>query len=282
MSLLSDHRCQLCRCGLSNRLQCDFGPTRTHRARCHHQLPQSHAEIQNAPRDMDERDQVLRRNYYITAMRLKNAPCNAVVTNVSRPVAQPCPSSSNYQPHICDRPFTITTGIAQQDTPRVLLKGKSPVNIFFFPTVSHLSLEARALAPYHRDLHAFDGARVLTLGSIDLHISIGMFPTQSGALAHFVVVDHSSPYFAIFGRPLLRTFRITLHYRSLTLRLPTSQGVVTIFGNRTESSTNGVYAVSTECQLTAPMDDPQDEYPRPQPLEDLESVVISERYSEWS
>ncbi|CAB4275394.1 unnamed protein product [Prunus armeniaca] len=75
-------------------------------------------------------DHVSRRNCYVTAMRLKTTLSDTLVTSASHPIAWFCPSSSDYQPHICIQPFTITTGIAQQNTPYALLEKDSSVDIF--------------------------------------------------------------------------------------------------------------------------------------------------------
>lgn len=84
-----------------------------------------------------------------------------------------------------------------------------------------LGLESRTLFPHHHKLYVFDGMQLHVLGYLNLLASVGLFPAQAGVVAHFLVVEHLSPYPSIFGRPLLRSLRVTLCYYAWTLRLPT-------------------------------------------------------------
>lgn len=120
--------------------------------------------------------------------------------------------------------MTITAGIARQDTFNVLLEKQSLVNILFSSTLPMLGLESRIFFPYHHKLYAFDETQVHILGYLNLwprSALIGLFPVQAGVVAHFLVVDHPSPYSAIFGRPLLPRIQVTLCY---THGLYTSSG----------------------------------------------------------
>lgn len=66
------------------------------------------------------------------------------------------------------------------------------------------------------------------------------------------------------------------------LCLPTFQGVATVFADRTEHSAYTTYAVSTESRPIEAMDNPREKCLRPQPLEDLEPVVISRSHQDQS
>ncbi|CAL2265076.1 unnamed protein product [Prunus armeniaca] len=177
--------------------------------------------------------------------------------------------------------MTITAGIARRDTPNVLLEKRSPVNILFSSALPGLGLESRVLFPANGRLYSFDGTQVRVLGYLNLLASIGLLSAQAGMVARFLIVDHPSPYLAIFGHPLLWTLRVTLCYYTRTLRLPTFRGTTTIFADHPGDS-NPVCALSAEGPLLGPMEDPREERPRPQPLEDLETVVISNDHLDQS
>ncbi|CAL9002352.1 unnamed protein product, partial [Prunus brigantina] len=184
-------------------------------------------------------------------------------------------ATSGYRPRPYERPMNITAGIARRDVPNVLLEKRSPVNILFSSALRGLGLESRELFPAIGQLYAFDGTRVRVLGHLKLLASVGLFPGQAGTVARFLVADHPSPYPAIFGHPLLWALRVTLCYYIRTLRLPTFQGTTTIFADR-PADVDPVFTLSTEGSLPEPMDDPREEHERPQPFENLETIVISD------
>ena len=63
------------------------------------------------------------------------------------------------------------------------------------------------LIPMNAPLVGFGGTRVLPLGAITLSVVVGDYPQQIGKHVTFLVVDYSSAYNAILGRPTLNSWK---------------------------------------------------------------------------
>jgi hypothetical protein len=60
------------------------------------------------------------------------------------------------------------------------------------------------------------------------------FGTLSNARTEYItfnVVDMSYPYNTIFRRGFLNTFKVVLHSLNLYLKIPATQGVISVHGN---------------------------------------------------
>ena len=74
-------------------------------------------------------------------------------------------------------------------------------------------------------LVGFGGTRVLPLGAVTFSVMVGNYPQQIAKNVTFLVVDCSSAYNAIFGRPTLNSWKaVTLTYH-LMIKFPTDYGV---------------------------------------------------------
>ncbi|KAK8955331.1 hypothetical protein KSP40_PGU013836 [Platanthera guangdongensis] len=72
---------------------------------------------------------------------------------------------------------------------------------------------------------------------ITLLITIGEFPRQTMHEVQFVVVDSSSAYNAIFGRPVQSIFKAIPSIPHLAMKFPTTRGISVVRGNQDESAT---------------------------------------------
>ena len=79
--------------------------------------------------------------------------------------------------------------------------------------------------PTNAPLVSFGGTRVFPLGVITLFVTMGDYPQQIIKDVTFLMVDCSSAYNAILGRPTLNSWKaVTLTYH-LIIKFPTDYGV---------------------------------------------------------
>jgi hypothetical protein len=81
-------------------------------------------------------------------------------------------------------------------------------------------------------LYDFRGKKIEPVGSISLPVSFSTLSNARTEYITFEVVDTSYPYNAIFGRGLLNTFEAALHSLYLCLKVPTTLGVILVYGNK--------------------------------------------------
>jgi hypothetical protein len=84
-------------------------------------------------------------------------------------------------------------------------------------------------------LYGFGGKRIKPIGVITLSVSFGTPKNTHTEYITFDVVDMLYPYNAIIGRGLLNTFKAALHSAYLSLKVPGTFGVITIFNSQKEA-----------------------------------------------
>jgi hypothetical protein len=70
--------------------------------------------------------------------------------------------------------------------------------------------------------------RIEPVGCISLPVSFGTLQNARTEYVTFDVVDMHYPYNAIFGKDLLNTFEVALHWTYLCLKVPALLGVISI------------------------------------------------------
>jgi hypothetical protein len=69
------------------------------------------------------------------------------------------------------------------------------------------------------------------MGWVQLEVLFGEKGNSRREPIWFEVVDISSPYHALLGRPALAKFMAVPHYAYLEMKLPGPRGVITVSGN---------------------------------------------------
>ena len=88
------------------------------------------------------------------------------------------------------------------------------------------------LVPTNAPLVDFGGTRVLPLGAITLSVVVGNYPQQIAKNVTFLVVDCSSAYNAILGRPTLNSWKAVTSTYHLMIKFPTNYSVGELRGNQ--------------------------------------------------
>ena len=110
------------------------------------------------------------------------------------------------------------------------------------------------------------------LGAVTLLVTVGDYPQQITKDVTFLVVDCSSAYNAILGRPTLNSWKAITSTYHLIIKFPTKYGVEELWGNQ---------VAVRECYIAMlEMDDHQqtmcieEQQAIAEPVEELEEVTL--------
>ena len=81
-------------------------------------------------------------------------------------------------------------------------------------------------------LVGFRGMKVQPVGTVTLSVVVGAYLQQVTKNVNFLVVDCSSPYNAIIGRPTLNSWKAVTSIYHLSVKFPTEYGVVQVQGDQ--------------------------------------------------
>lgn len=84
---------------------------------------------------------------------------------------------------------------------RILVDGGSSPNILYKDTFDKLGLEVSCMKPVSYPVIKFIGASIVPKGTIKLPVKIGEGSQARDMMVEFLVVDFSTAYNAIIGRP---------------------------------------------------------------------------------
>ena len=124
-----------------------------------------------------------------------------------------------HHPH--DDALVINLTIANYNTRRVLVDNRSSVDIIYYPAFQQMRIGKERLVPSDILLEGLGGTKDMPIGSITLPITIDTYPQQITKDVTFLVVDCSSTYNSIIGRPTLNAWRVPTSTYHLLLKLPT-------------------------------------------------------------
>ena len=115
---------------------------------------------------------------------------------------------------------------------RVLVDNGSSADILYYPAFQQMRIGRERLIPTNAPLVRFGGTRVLPLGAVTLSVVVGDYPQQITKDVTFLVVDCSSAYNAILGRPTLNSWKAVTSTYHLMIKFPTDYEVGELRGNQ--------------------------------------------------
>ncbi|XP_016199133.1 uncharacterized protein LOC107640090 [Arachis ipaensis] len=115
---------------------------------------------------------------------------------------------SDYQARATNLDDHVVISIQARDllVKKVLLDPSSSADVFFYSTFRKMKLSEHTILPSLGELVRFSGERISILSSIWLKITMGDHPLSETKDVQFLVVDYTSPYNIIIGRPFLNSF----------------------------------------------------------------------------
>jgi hypothetical protein len=115
---------------------------------------------------------------------------------------------------------------------RVLINGGSSINLLYQSSMEKLGIPLAQLKLSWLTFHGIiPGHSCTPLGRVQLEVLFREKGNSHREPIWFEVVDISSPYHALLGRPALAKFMAVPHYTYLKIMLTGPRGVITVSGN---------------------------------------------------
>ena len=143
-------------------------------------------------------------------------------------------SDSNLEgcQHPHDDPLVVRAIVANKTVHRVLVDNGSSADIIFASAFDKMGIGREKLEPVNTHMRGFSGEKVLPLGSIQLVLTLGEPPCQVTTTARFLIVDASSAYNMLLGRPSLNAIKAIPSAYHTMINFPTIHGVGMVRGGQ--------------------------------------------------
>ena len=143
-----------------------------------------------------------------------------------------------------------------------------------------MGINRARLTPTNAPLVGFGGTRVLPLGAITLSMTVSDYPQQITQDVTFLVVDCSSTYNDILGRPTLNLWKAATSTYHLRIKFPTEYGIGELRGDQ---------VAAHECYIAMlEMEDHQqtmcigEQRTTAEPIKELEEIILDESRPGWT
>ena len=157
---------------------------------------------------------------------------NRVLTRVDNPIIKFSEEDARCLHHPHDDALVISIWVGDYKTHRVLVDNRSFADILYYLAFQRMTIDKERLVPTNNPLVWFGGTKVYPLGVVTLPVTVGDYPQQITKDVTFLVVNYSSAYNAILGRPTLNSWKaLTLTYH-LMIKFPTEYEVGEICGDQ--------------------------------------------------
>jgi hypothetical protein len=128
--------------------------------------------------------------------------------------------------------MVINCSVAGWDLHKVLVDNGSQADIIFLHAFDCMGIGHSLLKPSNNPLYGFGGKGTFPVGKIELPVSFGVAPNARSEQVTFNIVNMVYPYNAIMGRGSINKFEAAIHGLYLCMKIPSPQGVITIYGNQ--------------------------------------------------
>ena len=135
-----------------------------------------------------------------------------------------------HHPH--DDTFVVSIRVGDYNTHRVLVDNGNSVDILYYLTFQQMRIGREQLISTNAPLIGFGGTRMHPLGAVTLSVTVGDYPQQITKDVTFLVVDCSSTYNAILGRPTLNSWKAVTSTYHLMIKFPIEYGVEEVRGDQ--------------------------------------------------
>ena len=177
-----------------------------------------------------------------------------------------------HQPH--DDALVVSIRVGDYNMHRMLVDNDSSTDILYYLAFQQMGINKARLIPTNAPLVGFGGIRVLPLGAITLSVTVDDYPQQITKDVTFLVVDYSSAYNGILGRPMLNSWKAATSTYHLMIKFPTEYGIGELQGDQ---------VAARECYIAMlEMEDHQqtmcigEQRTTTEPVEELEEISLDE------
>ena len=108
----------------------------------------------------------------------------------------------------------------------------SSTNIFYYPAFQLMRIKNEHLLPSNTPLVGFGGTKVFLIETITLPVTIGTYLQQLTEEVNFLVINCSSAYNAIIGRPMLNVWKAATSTYHLLVKFLTKYGIGEAYGDQ--------------------------------------------------
>ena len=181
--------------------------------------------------------------------------------------------------HPHDDPLVVRAVMANKMVHRVLIDNGSSADIIFASAFDKMGIGREKLEPVNTHLRGFSGEKVLPLGSIQLVLTLGEPPCQATTTTRFLIVDASSAYNMLLGRPSLNAIKAIPFAYHMMIKFLTESGVGMVQGDQRVARECYSASVKQKAVDNVYLDelDMRDEVlTRPEPSEELEPVSLDD------
>jgi hypothetical protein len=130
--------------------------------------------------------------------------------------------------------LVIEANIASWTLGKLLVDNGSSADIIFADAFDKTGLSKDLLQPPDTLLYGFGGRVIHALGKVVLPVSFGTVQNTRTEFLSFDVVEIYYPYNSILGRGFLNKFEAVIHQAYLCVKIPATQGVITIWGHQND------------------------------------------------
>ena len=135
-----------------------------------------------------------------------------------------------HHPH--DDALIVSMRVGDYNMHRVLVDNGSSTDILYYPAFQQMRIDKERLMSTNAPLVVFGGSRVFPLGAVMLPMTVGDYPQQITRDVTFLVVDCSSAYNVILGRPTLNSWKAVTSTYHLMIKFPTDYGAGELRGSQ--------------------------------------------------
>ncbi|XP_075655593.1 uncharacterized protein LOC142625763 [Castanea sativa] len=134
-----------------------------------------------------------------------------------------------HHPH--DDALVVSVLIRDYNTHQVLIDNGSSTDILYYLAFQQMKIDREQLVSTNALLVSFRGTNVFPLSAVTLPVKVGDYPQQITKDVTFLVVDCSSAYNAILGRPTLYSWKVVTSTYHLMIKFLTDYGVGELHGD---------------------------------------------------
>ena len=134
--------------------------------------------------------------------------------------------------HPHDDLLVIRVVVANKIVHRVLIDNWSLPNIIFASAFEKMGIIREKLELINTHLLGFSREKVLSMGSLQLVLTLGNPPCQATMAIKFLIVDTPLAYNMLLGRPSLNAIRAIPSAYHMVVKFPTENGVGTVRGDQ--------------------------------------------------
>ena len=134
--------------------------------------------------------------------------------------------------HPHDDPLAVRAVVANKTVHRVLVDNGSSADIIFASAFDKMGIGREKLEPVNTHLWGFSREKVLPFGSIQLVLTLGEPPCQATTTIRFLIVNASSTYNMLLGRPSLNAIKAIPSAYHMMIKFPTESGVGMVRGDQ--------------------------------------------------